>query len=400
METRWLALAVLTAARTSMGFQFQSLASVAPPLVRDLGLGYAEVGFLVGLYFLPGVALALPGGLLGRRFGDKRVVAVGLALMAMGGALAGLAEGYAALAAARLLSGFGAVLLNVLMAKMVTDWFAGREIVLAMAVFVNSFRIGVGLALLALGGLAEALGWRAALHTTAAAAAAALLLVAMAYRPHSNDGGAPGGAVGAGAPGVGGRIAPREAALACLAGAIWGVYNGAFSITFAFAPILLVGTGLAVGAAGSLVSVATWLSVASVQAGGLVAQRWGGRTALLLTGTVDWGVGLLLLPLAAPAPVLLFIGLVQGLPVGVIMALPAEALRPANRATGMGLFYTGLYVGHAALPPVAGWLLDRTGDPSAPLAFAGALVLSVPLLYAAFRAALSGTTGIDAEPVR
>src|SRR3712207_8004456 len=46
------------------------------------GLGYAEVGSLIGLYFLPGVALALPGGLLGRRFGDTRVVAFGLALMA------------------------------------------------------------------------------------------------------------------------------------------------------------------------------------------------------------------------------------------------------------------------------------------------------------------------------
>ena len=126
LEARWLALAVLPAARTSMGFQFQSLASAAPPLVADLGLGYAEVGSLIGLYFLPGVALALPGGLLGRRFGDTRVVAFGLALMAVGGALAGLAEGYGTLAAARLLSGLGAVLLNVLMAKMVADWFAGN----------------------------------------------------------------------------------------------------------------------------------------------------------------------------------------------------------------------------------------------------------------------------------
>src|SRR3712207_4079334 len=58
----------------------------------------------------------------------------------------------------------------------------------------------------------------------------------------------------------------REAALACLAGAIWGVYNGAFAITFAFAPLLLIGAGLAAGVAGSLVAVATWLSVASVQA--------------------------------------------------------------------------------------------------------------------------------------
>jgi hypothetical protein len=37
------------------------------------------------------------------------------------------------------MSGVGAVLLNALMAKMITNWFARREIVLAMAVFVDSF---------------------------------------------------------------------------------------------------------------------------------------------------------------------------------------------------------------------------------------------------------------------
>jgi MFS family permease len=93
MEARRLALAVLTLARASMGFQFQSLASVAPLLIEDLALGYAEVGFLIGLYMLPGVVLALPGGVLGQRFGDTRVVVVGLALMTAGGALAGAGSG-------------------------------------------------------------------------------------------------------------------------------------------------------------------------------------------------------------------------------------------------------------------------------------------------------------------
>src|SRR5579862_4858449 len=120
MDRRWVALAVLTAARVSMGFQFQSLASVAPLLVKDLGLGFGEVGFLVGLYMLPGILLAVPGGWLGERFGDRRIVVAGLGLMVLGGVLAGLAPSYPVLAAGRLLSGIGGVLLNVLMSKMVT----------------------------------------------------------------------------------------------------------------------------------------------------------------------------------------------------------------------------------------------------------------------------------------
>ena len=88
---------------------------------------------------------------------------IGLALMTAGGLLAGLAESYPVLAAGRLISGVGAILLNVLMSKMITDWFAGREIVLAIAIFVNSFVTGIGLALLSIGWLAEGAGWPASL---------------------------------------------------------------------------------------------------------------------------------------------------------------------------------------------------------------------------------------------
>ena len=47
------------------------------------------LGLLIGLYMLPGIVIALPGGMLGQRFGAKRVVLVGLALMTIGGALMG-----------------------------------------------------------------------------------------------------------------------------------------------------------------------------------------------------------------------------------------------------------------------------------------------------------------------
>ena len=189
MLLHWQALTLLTAARVSMGFQFQSVASVSPDLIRELGLSYADLGTLIGLYFLPGLALAFPGAALGRRFGDKRVVGFGLVLMTAGGLLTALASDFASLAAGRLLSGVGGVLLNVLMAKMVTDWFAGRrEIVLAMAIFVNSFPIGIGLATLALGPLAAMAGWGASLAATAALSVAALLLLALAYAKHPNDG--------------------------------------------------------------------------------------------------------------------------------------------------------------------------------------------------------------------
>ena len=62
MRNRWGILAVLFTVRLTMGFQFQSVAAVAPLLGGEFGVGIADIGLLIGLYFTPGVALALPGG--------------------------------------------------------------------------------------------------------------------------------------------------------------------------------------------------------------------------------------------------------------------------------------------------------------------------------------------------
>ncbi len=69
---RWLVLGALYLARTAMGFQFQAIAAVSPLLVRELAIDLALLGTLIGVWMLPGIVVAIPGGMLGRRFGDKR----------------------------------------------------------------------------------------------------------------------------------------------------------------------------------------------------------------------------------------------------------------------------------------------------------------------------------------
>ncbi len=382
MQPRWRALLVLAGARTSMGFQFQSLGSVAPGLMADVGIDYTELGTLIGLYFTPGLAMALPGAALGRRFGDARMVKAGLLLMAAGGALAALAPNAAWLAAGRLASGTGGVLLNVLMAKMVADWFAGeREITLAMAVFINSFPVGVGLAVLVLAPVAATAGWSVGLGVAAACALASLLLLRVAYAPHPNDG---TGATAA-APW---RLPGREAALVSLAGVMWGIQNGAFAVMFGFAPAFLADAGTPPATAGLWVGGASWLAVVGGIAAGALVQRGLRPSVALATGLLGWAACLGALALGAPSgPALVFAGFAMGMPTGVIMSLPAQALSPANRALGMGLFYVWLYIGHGGLPPLAGWLRDRTGGPETPLLLCAALVLAMLPLFGLFRAA-------------
>src|ERR1700716_392824 len=111
--SRWFMLALIFVARVSLGLQFQSIAPVASFLVADLALSYSQLGLLIGLYLLPGTVIALPGGMLGQRFGNRRVALWGLALMVIGGLVTASSHFLWPASAGRILSGAGGVLLNL-----------------------------------------------------------------------------------------------------------------------------------------------------------------------------------------------------------------------------------------------------------------------------------------------
>ncbi|HEX6296759.1 MAG TPA: MFS transporter, partial [Burkholderiales bacterium] len=166
--SRWAILAALSLTRFSFGYQFQSMASVAPALTRELGIDQAAAGTLIGLYWVSGVFIALPGGWLGQRFGDKRMALAGGILVVAGGLLCAAGESYAMLAAGRVVAGLGGIVMNIMAVKMLTDWFAGRELGFAMGTLFGSFPLGIALALAIQAPLAAAAGWPAVMLSTAA----------------------------------------------------------------------------------------------------------------------------------------------------------------------------------------------------------------------------------------
>src|SRR6185295_1254264 len=346
---RWSVLALLFAVRATMGFQYQSVAAVAPLIARDMGLTLADIGVLFGLYLAPGMALAYPGGSIGRRFGDRPVVLTGLALMVAGGAIMAFVPSWAGQIVGRLVAGIGGVLLNVLMSKMVTDWFAGREIATAMAVFVNSWPVGIAAALVVLPPIAEMQGLKAAYFFSALLVLLGLVLLAQRYTapPRTCELEAAAEA-----------LVPERAALkaAIVAGSIWGLYNAGLAMVFAFSPSLLVEHGWPITSAGSAVSLMLWLAIVSVPLGGFLADRLRYHAVFIIAGCLAAGV-LLLLASREPDLVVLYVvlGLVAGLPAGPIMSLPSRVLPPPSRAIGMGAFYSVFYAAMVMGPALGGW---------------------------------------------
>jgi MFS family permease len=170
VKNRWSVLALLFFVRATMAAQFQSVAAVAPILSANFGVSLADIGVLVGLYSVPGVVLALPGGAVGQRFGDKTTVIAGLLLMIVGSCMMAFSSYWIGQIAGRFVSGIGGVLMAVLMAKMVADWFVGKELSTAMAIFVNSWPIGIAASLLVLPPIGVAYG-----HSAVDLAVAALI---------------------------------------------------------------------------------------------------------------------------------------------------------------------------------------------------------------------------------
>lgn len=395
MQRRWFILAVLFIARTAMGFQYQTVASTAPLLLRDLHVGFAAIGTLIGLYHITGVVLSLPAGLIIRRIGDKNLCAIGLTLMTGGGLVMANVDTYAAAFVGRLASGMGATLFNLVIAKMTADWFARREIVLAMAVILSTWPFGIALGLFIEPRVAEMFGWHSVMLLAATMCVVSLLLVAFGYRrPAGEEDDAQQDAPPFALPPW------RVLAPVIAAGIMWGSFNAGLVNYFSFVPTFLAQAhGMTMADAGALTSLALWIGMLSIPFGGFAVQRIGRPSATIVVFCSIAAASLACVAVRAP-PFLgcILFGLAIGPPPGVITSLPTRVLTPEERGSGFGVFYTCHFLLQASGPAIGGVIHDLGGSGASVLFSAALFLVPLPML-AAFQM-LSGRfiTAAQAEP--
>lgn len=379
---RWRILVLLFVARIGMGFQFQTLASVGDNLVVAFGLDYAGVGLLIGVFMAPGLVLAMPAGFSGRYVSDRVLAGLGLCALALGGIVSAAAMDSWTVGLGRVVSGAGFLFSTLYFTKMAADWFVGHEIATAMSILVMSWPFGIAMGQVGHAWLAEAYGWRVPFQVASAYCILAALAVLVFYRP-------PPGLPNA-TPGAAARLTAYEWRLVILAAIAWATFNGGYVVYLAFGPKVLEAMGQsAIGAAG-IISVGSWVMILSGALCGQIADRFGRRDLILAVCMAGAVIALVLLniPQAGLAASLLF-GLVGMAPAGVIMALTGEAMRPEQRAFGMGVFFTVFYAIMLVTPPIAGAIFDATGRAGGPIMFGAILFAGVLTATLAFRHAKS-----------
>ncbi|HJS31037.1 MAG TPA: MFS transporter, partial [Alphaproteobacteria bacterium] len=261
------------------------------------------------------------------------------------------------------------ILLNVAVAKMVTDWFAGREIATAMAIFGNASPFGIALALVALPAIAGGDGRTLASLAIVVYLVGSLVALILLYRAPPQAG--PDFSPPSRWPD------PRAASAVVAAGVIYGLYNVSLVAIIGFGPLMLIERGWTIAAASSTTSVVLWLVALSLPFGGWLADRTGRNSTILVGGLIGYaGVLLLSSRVDAVLPAFILLGVISGLPCGPILSLPARVLAPATRSVGMGLFFTVYYFLNVSGPWLVGHLAEMAGRSQ--VAFdLGALILCV-----------------------
>jgi predicted MFS family arabinose efflux permease len=345
---RWLVLASASVSFFAVGMTFFAVPPLVPDLRGAFALSNLEIGLLMGAIAFPAIVLSVPLGAALDRWPPRAAGLAGLALMLVGAAAFAAAPSYAWLLVGRAVFGVGGLLMNLLLARLVSAAFAGRELALAMGVFTGTYPASMIVLFAVHPVLAAHLGWRGEMALLAALVFLAVPLhVAAVPARLGEEGQAPGK--------DGGRALPVSLVSLALA---WMLYFGGFAAVATFAPEWAGG-----GRRGLLLtSVITWVALLATPVAGAAIDRSGRPRAWCAAG-----VALMAATLALMAAEAVPVGAAMaGLGAAAAVVPPAfysmpSRLVPAGRvAFAFGFITAFSNLGAVSGPALAGGIRDAT----------------------------------------
>lgn len=160
-RSAWGLLLFLTALNILNFVDRMLIASLAPLLIKELGLSRAQIGLLSGfgfVFFYTFVGLFL--GLAADRFRRLPLIAAGVGLWSAMTALSGAARSFMALAIPRIFVGIGEATLTPASISMLADSFPPRRLGLAVGIYYAGIPLGLATALISSSIIAPRYGWR------------------------------------------------------------------------------------------------------------------------------------------------------------------------------------------------------------------------------------------------
>src|SRR5918999_519509 len=158
-KNRWLALVGLIISVLVLGFDLTIMNVALPTLAADIGASTGELQWIVDSYAVVVAAAMLPAGLLGDRFGRRKLLVTGLVIFMGGSILGAVASTPGAVIAARTIMGLGAALIMPLALSVIPTLFKGKEQTKAIAAVTVATSAGLPFGPLVSGWLLDHFYW-------------------------------------------------------------------------------------------------------------------------------------------------------------------------------------------------------------------------------------------------
>ncbi|MFD9393681.1 DHA2 family efflux MFS transporter permease subunit [Streptomyces sp. NPDC060000] len=142
---RWWALGALVASMLTLGFDTTILNVALPTMAEQLGASTGRQQWMADAYVVVFAALMLPAGLLGDRFGRRRMLITGLGIFLVGSLVGTLAGDVNAVIAARTVMGVGAALVTPLALSVLPSLFTPEERTKAVGIVSAGSTLGLPL---------------------------------------------------------------------------------------------------------------------------------------------------------------------------------------------------------------------------------------------------------------
>jgi predicted MFS family arabinose efflux permease len=380
-KRRWVILGVATLCGLAFAITMQSVPPILSLIMAEFKLSYTQGGLLMSLFALPGVVISIPVGMLADRYGQKTIGIISFAFMIAGTAIFASGNSLPMLALGRAVSGAGAITLFVLASQLLAQWFAGREMGIAMGVFNIAMPLGTILSLNFLSLLGENLGWRASAWLSAAVPLIALVIFTFLF---------------ASAPGTSQRIRSKDESLLqsvrltgisiWIVGIAWMLFNAAVISLFTFTPDFLQVSGFSIASAGFVTSAVMWPTMVLSPFVGYMIDKIDRKRSMIAIGGLALSILIVTIPTATSwiLALMLLIGVAQTLVPAPIFALPPEVTSPKRWGVGFGIIFTCWNLGIVAGPAAVGAIRDVTGSYQASYAlmagFAFLIILAMIIL--------------------
>jgi predicted MFS family arabinose efflux permease len=347
---RWLILVSTVISFLAVGVTFFAVPPLAAELTTRFGLSHFAIGVLMGAIGVPAILLSIPLGAAVDRWPARAAGNISLVLMLAGSILFALAPSYPFLLVGRIIFGLGALVINLLLARLVTTAFAGRELSLAMGVFNAVYPASMIIMFTLHPRLLASFGWRGELMGLA-------IIVLIAIPLHNLA--VPRNLHGETASRKDGGERWITAPLLALA-VSWMLFFACYASIFTFGPEW-AGGGSSALLTGSLIA---WSAIVLSPLTGSLIDRTGYAERWVLAGQL-----LLACVLAAmatsivpPAAAMLLVGVAFATVSTSTYSMPAAIVSPARVGFAFGFITAFSNLGNLAGPAAAGAVRDRVGE--------------------------------------